>query len=289
MRSIANTLEGTSVPFKIEVFDGSHQWPPASLCTEAIEWMEIRAMKDGKKEKDTALIDALYAKSVDKAKNLESGGDLLDARDEYRSIQRDFEGLHDTTAVTQKLNELKDSPVLAKQVEQQKLREQKAQEFMMKLGSVTRSIRDTSKPVPKAETVSAFLGLEDLKKQATSGATPEDRTAAQSLLRQVYVNNIFYLPRNFIQVGDYARALLCFNIAGIAKENDPDVWYSIASVYAQMGDKKNAIDALKKAITFGFTDFQYIQQDADFDSLHEDKDYQKLIDSIKKNEQKSKS
>jgi len=289
LRNVANVLEGTTVPYKIEVFDGTHQWPPASLCTEAIEWMEVRAMKDGKKEKDAALIDALYAKSMEKAKSQESSGHLLAARDEYRSIQRDFEGLHDTASATQKLNELKDSPALAKEVEWQKQWDQKAQEVTMKLRSVTKSIRDTSRPVPNAETVSAFLGLDDLKKEAASGATPEDRTAAKSVLHEIYVNNIFYLPRDFIQVGDYQRALLCYNIAGMAKENDPNAWYNKAALYAQMGDKKNAVDALKKAVDFGFTNAKYLEEDADFNSMHDDKDYQKLIDTIRKNGEKPKS
>lgn len=288
MTSLQKTLSTINIPFQIEVFDGTHEWPPAEDCTEAIEWMEIRAMKDGKKPKDPALIDSLYDKRWKTASTLESSGSNLDAYDEYSTIARDFEGLHDTAAAIQKSTALNDSPPVAKERQELSRREQKSVEFNAKLGSVIKSMRDSSRPVPKPETVLAYLGIDDLKKESGTGS-PADRAAADSLLEQLFVQCVFYLPRTFIQYGDYPRALLCYEIAAKAKENNPYVWYNMASVYALMGDKKNALDALKRAVNNGFDDALFLQEDSDFESIREDKEYQKLIETIRKKADSSKN
>lgn len=289
MMTVGKAFEPTAVPFKLDVFDGPHSWPPADVCTRAIEWMELRAMKEGKKDKEPTQIDSLFEIQMRYAGSLESAGRILDAFDEYHAMIRDFDGLHDISAVSQKFEQLKSSPDLASELALQESREQKAIEFTRKFGSVIKSIRDTSRPVPRPETVTAFLGMDELKKQAGKGTTPQDQAAAISLLELIYVQTAFYLPRTFLQLGDYPRAILCLSIAAQAKEKSPDVWYGLASVYALMGDKKNAVNSLNRAIDFGFGDLQALQQDSDFESIREDKEYQEIVERLRKNGQNSKN
>ena len=66
IRSLRPKLEESGIPFQIRVFDGEHRWPNAEIATEALEWMEVRAMKDGKREKDPALIEELFSKRLKK-------------------------------------------------------------------------------------------------------------------------------------------------------------------------------------------------------------------------------
>src|SRR4029077_14806433 len=49
-------------PHRLAVFEGGHQLPPAPVALEAIEWMELQAMKSGRRGRDEALIDRLLAK-----------------------------------------------------------------------------------------------------------------------------------------------------------------------------------------------------------------------------------
>src|SRR5690242_6776687 len=37
-------LRTTRVPYRVAVFDGPHSWPPAALCADALEWLELRAI-----------------------------------------------------------------------------------------------------------------------------------------------------------------------------------------------------------------------------------------------------
>ncbi len=59
--------------------------------------------------------------------------------------------------------------------------------------------------------------------------------------------------------------------------NDLIIIYNAACFYALIGDKKAAIENLKKAIDNGFGNFEYIKHDPDFYSLREEPDFITLI------------
>lgn len=81
-------------PHRLVVFAGPHLWPPAEVATEAVEWMEIQAMKSGRKARDQAEADAIFASRA-AAVSL----DRTDAATLYEagSIAEDFKGLEDVT------------------------------------------------------------------------------------------------------------------------------------------------------------------------------------------------
>jgi len=47
------TLTNLRLTHRVKVFNGGHQWPPKELAAEALEWMEIQAMKSGRCDKIT--------------------------------------------------------------------------------------------------------------------------------------------------------------------------------------------------------------------------------------------
>ena len=51
-------------PHRVLYFEGGHTWLPAELAMQAVEWMELQAMKSGLRPRDTALVDAWFAASV---------------------------------------------------------------------------------------------------------------------------------------------------------------------------------------------------------------------------------
>lgn len=85
-------------PHHVRIFPGGHQWPPGELATEALEWMEVQAMRTGTRPRDEAMIDSMFAVR---------SKELADARDKAEgyyvnfSIATEFEGLRDVSAYTQ--------------------------------------------------------------------------------------------------------------------------------------------------------------------------------------------
>jgi len=51
-----------TTPHRLRVFEGGHVWMSAELATEAVEWMELEAMKTDLRAKDTALWNNLLGK-----------------------------------------------------------------------------------------------------------------------------------------------------------------------------------------------------------------------------------
>jgi len=58
-------------PHRLAVFEGGHVWLSSELAIDAVEWMELQAMKSGLKPRDDREIDQIFAKrqaAVDAAK-----------------------------------------------------------------------------------------------------------------------------------------------------------------------------------------------------------------------------
>ena len=61
-------------PFRLEIFDGIHDWPPPPLAAKTLGWMELQAMRDGRREKDAALVEALWSEDLAGARAWEAAG-----------------------------------------------------------------------------------------------------------------------------------------------------------------------------------------------------------------------
>lgn len=83
MRRLDAKLES---PHRVAIFAGGHTWLSSELAAEAIEWMELEAMKSGRRARDEALIARLFAKRA--------GASSLA---EIESLAADFEGLRDVS------------------------------------------------------------------------------------------------------------------------------------------------------------------------------------------------
>jgi hypothetical protein len=45
-----------TTPHHLAIFEGGHGWPPSDLAGEAIEWLEIQAMRSGRRTADAAFL-----------------------------------------------------------------------------------------------------------------------------------------------------------------------------------------------------------------------------------------
>ncbi len=83
-------------PHRVVIFEGGHTFLSSELAVEALEWMEVQAMKSGRRPKDAALIENLYAIRMVQA-NAQPN--------EYRTclaleaLAADFSGLRDVAEI----------------------------------------------------------------------------------------------------------------------------------------------------------------------------------------------
>ncbi|MCM3881573.1 MAG: hypothetical protein ND807_15805 [Vicinamibacterales bacterium] len=87
----------------LAIFRGGHVWLSSELALEAVEWMELQAMKTGRKPRDDGEIDRLFAArkaAIDVSKvDKETYLALL-------AIADDFQGLRDVSALAARATEL---------------------------------------------------------------------------------------------------------------------------------------------------------------------------------------
>lgn len=91
-----------TTPHHLVIFEGGHVWLSSALALEAVEWMEIQAMKSGLKPRDEKEIDQIFAKRM---AAVGSGRDKH-AFLELQSMAADFEGLRDVKALAARANDL---------------------------------------------------------------------------------------------------------------------------------------------------------------------------------------
>jgi len=60
-----------------------------------------------------------------------------------------------------------------------------------------------------------------------------------------------------------------------------DAAYGIAGGYALLGEKKNALDWLEKAVETGWEDLDHLEKDSDLESLRSEVRYKKLTENLK--------
>jgi len=121
MRQLDRAL---TTPHRLAIFEGGHVWLSSELAVQAVEWMELQAMKSGLRPRDQAAIDRMFeartaagTASADKATYLR-----------LRAIAEDFDGVKDVRAITERADALgRDKAVRAalKQDEDEDIREER--------------------------------------------------------------------------------------------------------------------------------------------------------------------
>ena len=82
---------------RFETFAGGHAWAPKEVVTAAVEWMELQAVRTGKRERDEAFVAGVWERRLAEARRLEAGSELYAAFGAYESLSADFRGLRDVT------------------------------------------------------------------------------------------------------------------------------------------------------------------------------------------------
>ena len=84
----------------------------------------------------------------------------------------------------------------------------------------------------------------------------------------------------YTRVGRYEKGL---DIDGrLAKlcPKDPQVWYNLGCSLALLKKRDAALQSLKKAVTLGYNDYEWMSRDADLKSLREENVFKSLIRTL---------
>ena len=272
-------LAALGIPHRIEVYDGSHQWPPEGFVTQALGWIALQEMKRGTRERSPALIEALWAEDLARARALEDAGRLWRAWRVYKAMAADFEGLRGTGEIREKIATLEASETLKRDLREREARDRRDRGYLERIPRFFSAAGPEVRPDSLSQLLSD-LQVPDLKTREKS-QDPEERLAAQRLLYAVYIQTGLYLPRAALERKQWDRAILFLEVAARVDPDSPRIPYRLATAWAGKGNRKKAIESLEKAVERKGTDLEEIEKDPAFDSLREEEGYRKLVARLK--------
>ena len=279
VKQLARALDSYGIASRVAVFEGAHEWPPSPVCVEAVEWMELQAMRGGRRAKDERLIEELFNKNVERARAQEAAGKLYDAFLSQDAIAHDFKGLKDVSEFEKHAAQLKEQKEVRQAIKQEMEMEKEQRRRVDELFALRNSLQD-----PEAS-VTALADLkrnaENLRKKLQDKELSAERIVARRALNQ-FLGSMYEGARELMNRKQYDQAAQNLSLAVLIVPDNPRAHYNLACAYALNKDRGRAIEALKKSVEKGFTDRAALESDKELDSLREDADYRRIVEDLKK-------
>lgn len=235
-------------------------------------------MKEGRREKDAALIAGELAAARQRAGAFEKSGDLLAAWEEYRKSAELFDGLADVTPLAARAAELKNSPAVqtGQKDEAEEIRRQRewTAKLIPEMNSIAVGTRHRLDLLVQIRVDYAPLR----EASAAKKITPQVR-GAQRALRQVQglaFDSAYFAVNaaNFALAETYAELLV-----EMAPER-PGPHLMLARVHAAAGRRKLAIAEIKHAVEKGLDDPDALIDTPEFNSLRDDAQFKELLAKV---------
>jgi len=185
-------------PHRLAIFEGGHTWLSSDLAVEAIEWMEIQSMRSGRRAKDDALLEKIFAKRI--AQLGGNAGDpaaLLAALD---GLVSDFEGLKDVSEFATRATALRRQKPLVEALKKERSEEQREERMMAELATLENDLSDADKHGSSLAQLKTLLS--NLSRQSNAPEDSSARRLARRVLRGTIVGSIEHVKDT-----DYQKVL----------------------------------------------------------------------------------
>ncbi|HVG28954.1 MAG TPA: hypothetical protein VM864_04465 [Pyrinomonadaceae bacterium] len=279
MRPLERTLDALDVVNRLATFDGRHQWCPEEVCAEGIEWMELLAMRHGRRPKDDAFIDGALARYTARAEKLRRPADAYERHAALRAIAQTFDGLRDVgrygaeAAALKKTKEFR--AAFAAEERQIDEEQERARELIAEGGAlVDDAARDDA--LVRIRRLAATL-----REQAKSAEDGGARRVARRTLAHVYAETFesamyVYEPRK-----EFKLAAANLELAAEVFPAVAGIEFDLARMLALGGRKDRALSALARAADKGYRDAAAIEREEAFAPLRESAKFKKVIERVR--------
>lgn len=100
--------------------------------------------------------------------------------------------------------------------------------------------------------------------------------------RPDFIGALIPLGDAYTKKGFYEEGLKVDKKLSVLKPDDSTVYYNLACSLSLVGQVKEALKVLKKAVFLGYSDFSYILKDSDFKNLRELPEFNSFFSKLKK-------
>jgi predicted esterase len=286
LKSLEEPLTKAGVSHRFQTFDGRHEWPPVSLTTAAVEWMELYAIKAVKRSRDDGFISAVWQQRLGDAQALEESKKYYEAYQLYLDMAQSFKGLRDVAQIETKVNQLANSSEVKTAIRDEQTQIKKQRELESQLSSLM-ARRDSGPQDNQSDEAFGSTNLlpkilNDLRKQSKAPDDSTQRRIARRVLDSLFIG-LFEQGTSLLQTEkNYAESIKRFKLATEVYPDRAGAYFYLAWAYAANHDKKTALKFLNQAVEKGFSDAATITANKAFDSIRDEPEYQQIMARLKK-------
>jgi pimeloyl-ACP methyl ester carboxylesterase len=170
-----------TTPHRVVIFEGGHTLPPDAVALEAIEWLELQAMKSGRRTRDEALIDQLFDK---RQRAIASASDTPATTVRVlKELVADFGGLRDVSAATARAADLSKQQDVKRALARERDDDDAEARLLDDVMRLETGLRDESR---RMESLGRLRdSLSRCARQANAAADSPERRRARRVLRTI--------------------------------------------------------------------------------------------------------
>ena len=280
-RQLDADLEAIRVEHHLEIFKDGHTWLPPDVAMAALDWLELQAMKQGKKVRDDAWIASQFERRLQLAREVEQRNKPAEAYEAYQTLISDFRGLADTKEEENALAGL----CPPAEIEKQRSVDQKAADEEMRLLSATVGAMEAfmnAADVRERRFFMEQMEIPRLQREAKQGDETESGLSARRVLGFLF-GRTWLAASQAYERSDMKAARDFYELAVLIQ---PDYGYAhlnLACVYSRLKETKKALRSLEAAIENGVKNREAIAKDPDFETIRHEPAFIKLLEKIKGN------
>lgn len=273
--NIRREREEQGSPYRVRVYSGRHQWAPASVMEEAVQYMILKAMQAGNLAADQAFVDRLMDTTRKEAADAESRKDPIAELSAYRALISDFAGLRDVKDAAQKLTALQQSPALKAALKSERAQMSEQLKLEQEISQKIASVADNSVADITALRLEVRQQLGALNDQAKHSKNEEKRLISGRVFSGVFVGAMEDGQKQ-LAARHFEKAEAYFDLM---RQVSYDPWpvLLLADTHAAEGNRKLAIKDLQEAVRRGLKERAVIESDPQLQSLKSEPEFQKIV------------
>lgn len=275
-------LEAINYPYHMRFFGGGHRWAPEVICRDALRWMEIRAMNEGRRPVDSSFVNRYRKEKMGRADSLAEAGAWYDSYRLLASLQRNLKELTDITEVTRTLRKIERSREFKRE---QQSKSQEVDRFLTYYKVIQNYFEQIGQGgLPTTRRMAADLEIERLQRESSDSTKTYHARASQVLLEYIYVKTSFYEPREYLRKHQPEKAKTMLDLADIIKPKHPRNCLQYARIYAQLNKADLSFRALSCLKNAGWLTREMLSSDPYFEPIRSDSRYQDLLSELPETE-----
>jgi tetratricopeptide (TPR) repeat protein len=270
---LKESFDARKVVSRFVVYEGPHNWMPKEFAERAVAWLQLRAMVKGLVAVDKQFVAQQFDSRVAEGQAEQKPGDVLAAERAYREIVQDFSTFRDVKPQMELAKSLAESGEFRKARKNEKAALELQDEVAKKIGNLVAGINQGGD-----QRTDFFSQLEsavnDTYRDKKESSNPARKQAIERGLASAFAYAV-ESGQQAILKKDFISAKEMFQAGEIIAPESAWASYLVATADAQLGEKKQAIQELKKAMEKGMKNAKALD-DAAFDRIRNEAEFKEL-------------